>query len=92
MIKSGVRETTFSMLGFSMPPILGRWHASLGYLQKFVTATTRSFNPSSKRISVIEGEVEMIRLAELTLVLFAQRRDEDARKMITNKIIEPKAV
>ena len=92
MIKSGFRETTFSMLGFSMPPILGRWQASLGYLQKFVTAITRSFNPSSKRISVIEGDVEIIRFAELTLVLFAQRRDEDARKMITNKITEPKAV
>ena len=85
MIKSGVKETTVSMFGLSMPPILGSWQASSGYLQKSVTAITRSFNPSSKRVSVIDGEVEMIRFAELIFVLSAQRRDEGAKRTIMNK-------
>ena len=86
MIKSGVKETIVSMLGLSMPPILGSLQASLGYWQKSDTAITRSFNPNSKRVSVIAGEVEMIRLAKLTFVLLAQRRDDDANRAITNKI------
>ena len=85
MIKSGFKETIVSMLGL-MPPILGSRQASLGYLQKSVIAITRSFNPNSKRVSVIAGEVEMIRLAKLTFVLLAQRRDDDANREVTNKI------
>ena len=85
MIKSGVKETIVSMLGL-MPPILGSRQASLGYLQKSVIAITRSFNPNSKRVSVIAGEVEMIRLAKFTFVLLAQRRDDDANRAVTNKI------
>ena len=86
MIKSGVKETTVSILGLSMPPILGSLQAFSGYLQKSVTAITRSFNPSSKRVSVIDGEVEIIRLAELTFVLSAQR-GEEAKMAITKKIV-----
>ena len=86
MIKSGVKETIVSMLGLSMPPILGSLQASLGYWQKSDTAITRSFNPSSKRISVIAGEVEMIRFAKLTFVFSAQRIDEDPKRAIKNKI------
>ena len=86
MIKSGVKKTTFSMLGLSMPPILGSLQASSGYWQKSDTAITRSRNPSLKRVSVIAGEVEMIRFAKLTFVFSAQRIDEDAKKAIKNKI------
>ena len=60
IIRSGVRETIVSMSGFSTPPILGRWQASSGYMQKSVTATIRSCSPNSKSISVIDGEVEII--------------------------------
>ena len=86
MIKSGVKETIVSMLGLSMPPILGSLQASLGYWQKSDTAITRPCNPSSKRVSVIAGEVEMIRLAIFTFVLLAQRRDDDVNRAVTNKI------
>ena len=86
MIKSGVKETIVSMLGLSMPPILGSLQASSGYWQKSDTAITRSCNPSSKRVSVIAGEVEMIRFAKLTFVFSAQRIDEDPKKAIKNKI------
>ena len=86
MIKSGFKETIVSMLGL-MPPILGSRQASLGYLQKSVIAITRSFNPNSKRVSVIDGEVDMIRFAELTFVLSAQRSEGDEKRAITNKIV-----
>ena len=61
IIRSGERETIVSMSGFSTPPILGRMQASFGYMQKSVTATMRSLRPNSKSISVIDGEVEIIR-------------------------------
>jgi len=42
---------------------------------------TRSANPSSNRVSVIEGEVEMIRLADW--LSFAQRGDNERRQSNT---------
>ena len=72
--------------GLSMPPILGSLQASLGYWQKSDTAITRPCNPSSKRVSVIAGEVEMIRFAIFNFVLLAQRRDDDVNRVVTNKI------
>jgi len=60
--------------------MLGSRHAASGYLQKSVTAITRSFNPSSKRVSVIEGEVEIIRLVDLIPVLFAQVETAEKKK------------
>ena len=33
MIKSGFKDTTVSMLGLIMPPMLGSWQAVSGYLQ-----------------------------------------------------------
>ena len=76
MIKSGVRATTVSMLGL-MPPTLGSRQASCGYLQKSVTPTTLWLNPNAKRVSVMEGEVEMIRLADLKPLLSAQSKDAE---------------
>ena len=87
MIKSGFRETTVSILGLIMPPMLGSWQAEWGYLQKSVTAITRSSNPSSKRVSVMEGEVEMIRSADLLSVLPAQRVDNERQRKQRLRII-----
>ena len=86
MIKSGVKETIVSMLGLSMPPILGSLQASLGYWQKSDTAITRSCNPSSKRVSVIAGDVEMIRFVIFTFVFSAQRIDGVTKRAVKNKI------
>jgi hypothetical protein len=73
-----------------MPPMLGSSHASGGYSQKSVTPTTLWPRPNAKRVSVIDGEVEMIRDADLLSLLPAQR--EDAVRSINRSTADKIAV
>jgi hypothetical protein len=45
-----------------------------------VTAITRFFKPNAKRVSVMDGEVEMIRIADLLPLLPAQSEDAAKKK------------